>query len=174
MTHLWAILLIVLNTAWLALVVIGLPGNWLMAVSAVLLNWWGPGRAAGSPPMFSTGVLIAIAGLALAGEACEFGAGLAGAKQAGGTRRGALGALIGALAGGIVGTFFIPLLGSLVGACVGAALGAWALELTGGRSQRASLKSGVGAGVGRLAGTLAKLGAGIVIWLIVAVAAFWP
>ena len=112
--------------------------------------------------------------LALAGEACEFGAGLAGAKQAGGTRRGALGALIGALAGGIVGTFFIPLLGSLVGACVGAALGAWALELTGGRSQRASLKSGVGAGVGRLAGTLAKLGAGIVIWLMVAVAAFWP
>ncbi len=173
MEHVWAIALILLNTVWLALVVIGLPGNWLMVVSALLLSWWAPGRPAGSPAMFSLGVLIAIAALALAGEIAEFGAGLVGVRQGGGTRRGALGALVGAIAGGIIGTFFIPLFGSLVGACVGAALGAWALELSGGRSHRASLKSGAAAGVGRLAGTIAKLGAGIAIWLTVGVAAFW-
>jgi hypothetical protein len=39
---------------------------------------------------------------------------------------------------------------------------------------RASVKSGVGAGVGRLAATLMKLVGGAIIWLIVAVAVFWP
>ena len=78
--------------------------------------------------------------------------------------------------GGVIGTFAIPvpLFGSLIGASLGAAAGAWILELSIGRSMDSAVKVGVGAGVGRLGGTIAKLGLGVAIWLILAVAAFWP
>ncbi|MFH1747127.1 MAG: DUF456 family protein [Planctomycetota bacterium] len=71
---------------------------------------------------------------------------------------------------------FIPILilGSLIGTCGGAAIGAWGFELYGGRELRASVKSGVGAGLGRLTGTLGKVVIGAIIWILVAVAAFWP
>jgi hypothetical protein len=106
----------------------------------------------------------------------ELVAGMLGTKATGGSRRGAIGALIGGLAGALAGTFLIPipLLGSLIGACLGAGLGAWGLELSGGREHRAALKAGVGAGVGRFFGTVVKLAAGTLIWLLVAVAALWP
>ncbi len=175
MEYVWAAALVLLNLLWLLLVVLGLPGNWLMVAGAALLCWQ-PGPLAHVPLTFSRWLVISVAALAVIGEIVEFAAGLVGAKKAGGTRRGAWGALGGALVGGVVGTGLIPVpvVGSLIGACLGAALGAWSLELSGGRSHRASLMSGMGAGLGRLAGTLAKLGAGIVIWLIIAVAAFWP
>jgi uncharacterized protein YqgC (DUF456 family) len=174
MDYLIATSLVLLNAVWLILVILGLPGTWLMVVSTVLVAWW---RWDATPaPMFTLGPLIVIAVLALIGELLEFGAGVVGTKVAGGSKRSAVGALVGTLVGGIIGTFAIPvpLLGSLIGACLGAALGAWGVELVGGRPMRESLKSGAGAGVGRLAGTLVKLVAGALIWLVVAVAAFWP
>ena len=176
MVYVLATALILLNALWLSLVVLGLPGTWLMVVSTMLVAWWQLDGGAAGGPMFSGVVLIVIVALALAGELLELFAGAAGSKQAGGSRRGAVGALIGALIGGIVGTIVIPIVvvGSLVGTCGGAAIGAWALELQSGRDMRPSLKAGLGAGVGRLAGTVAKLILGIGIWLIVAVAAFWP
>lgn len=177
MTVAIAILLCVINALWLLLVVLGLPGNWLIVATTVAVAWWrwevdaGAGR-----PMFGLTVLIVIALLALVGEVFEFIAGAVGAEHAGGSRRGATGALLGALVGGIVGTIFIPvlILGSLAGTCGGAAVGAWGFELYGGRRMRASLKSGAGAGLGRLTGTLIKVLIGALIWIVVTVAAFWP
>lgn len=177
MTYLWATLLVLLNTLWLVTVVLGLPGTWLIVVSTVLVAWWQwPDAATDQAGMFSIATLITIVALAALAELAEFLTGVVGSKQAGGTRRGSIGALLGALVGAIVGTFLIPIpvLGSLVGACGGACIGAWGLELAGGRKMKESAKSGVGAGVGTLAGRVIKLAAGIVIWLIVAVAAFWP
>jgi hypothetical protein len=46
--------------------------------------------------------------------------------------------------------------------------------MSGGRDFRASLRAGVGAGVGRAVGTVIKLGVGILLWLIIAIAAFVP
>lgn len=177
MTYVAAAILTVLNAAGLLLVVLGLPGTWLMVAATLLVAWWHGDFGGGSgTAMFATPVLVTIVALAAAGEITEFLAGVAGTKTAGGTRRGAIGALVGTLIGGIVGTFLIPIpvIGSLVGACAGAAIGAWGLELSGGRTMKASVRSGVGAGVGRFAGTVAKLVVGVAIWLIVAVAAFWP
>ena len=175
MTYVLAIILCLVNAAALFLTALGLPGNWLMVVLTGLVAWW-RWDADARGPMFGVTVLIVIGGLALLGEIVEFFAGVAGSKSVGGTRRGAIGALLGALVGGIVGTVAIPIpvLGSVLGACLGAALGAWGFELTGGKSMRFSLKAGAGAGVGRLLGTVAKLALGVAIWLIVAVAAFWP
>jgi uncharacterized protein YqgC (DUF456 family) len=169
--------LVIINAVWLALVVVGLPGNWLMVVTAAGVAWWRWSDA--SPPgdrMFSLWTLGSIAAIALIGEVLELFAGVFGARTTGGTKWGGVGALAGGLIGGIVGTFAIPipLLGSLIGAAAGAGLGAAALECVGGRPVDASIKAGVGAGIGRLAGTLFKFAAGIAIWLIVAVAAFWP
>lgn len=177
MTYLWATLLVLLNTLWLVTVVLGLPGTWLIVVSTALLAWWQwPDEASGQAGMFGIATLITITAIAAIAEIAEFITGVLGSKRAGGTRWGSVGALIGAFVGAIVGTVLIPipLLGSLIGACGGACVGAWGLELAGGRKMRESAKAGVGAGVGTFAGRVIKLVAGIVIWLIVAVAAFWP
>jgi len=172
-----AILLVLLNAVWLVLVVLGLPGTWLMVITTALVAWWQwPAAGSGNPPMIGLGVLAAIVLLAVLAEILELVAGMLGTQATGGTRRGAIGALVGGLVGALAGTFLIPvpLLGSLIGACLGAGVGSWGLELSGGREHGAALKASVGAGVGRLFGTVAKLATGVLIWLIVAVAAFWP
>jgi uncharacterized protein YqgC (DUF456 family) len=177
MLYFWATLLIVLNTLWLATVILGLPGTWLIVASTALLAWWKwPEEGSDQTGMFSIATLIVIVVLAAVAEIAEFVTGAIGSKRAGGTRWGSVGALLGAFVGAIVATFMIPIpvLGSLVGACGGACLGAWGLELAGGRKMHESARAGVGAGVGTFAGRMVKLVAGVVIWLIVAVAAFWP
>ena len=61
-----------------------------------------------------------------------------------------------------------------LGMCGGAGLGAWGMERAIGRPQGESVKAAVGAGLGRLAAAAIKLGIGVVIWLTIAAAAFWP
>lgn len=177
MPILLAILLTLLNALWLALVVFGLPGNWLMVATTAALAWWQWDEAKpASDQMFSVTMLIILAALAAAGEIAELLAGLVGSKTAGGTKWGAAGALAGTIIGAIAGTVMIPIpvLGSILGACGGAALGAALLEIKGGMHLEGALRSGAGAGAGRLVGTLAKLACGVAIWLLSAVAAFWP
>ena len=81
-----------------------------------------------------------------------------------------------AVAGLIAGTALIPIpvLGSLLGACVGAAAGSLIGELAAGRRPRRIWRPSLAAGAGRLIGTLAKLAIGVIIFLEIAVAAFWP
>jgi len=171
MLYIWSIILILLNAVWLLLVFFGLPGNWLIVISACLFAWW---RAEDS--VFSIYTLLTITALAVSGELLEFLAGAGGAKRAGAGWRGSIGALAGAVTGAILGTVLIPipLLGTLIGACVGAGLGAWGLELAGGRKLQDSVHYGIGAGIGELLGITSKFILGTLIWLIVAVAAFWP
>jgi len=171
MLYIWLISLIVLNVVWLVLVLFGLPGNWLIVTSTCLFAWW-----QWEDGVFSIYTLIAIAVLAGLGEMFEFLGGMHGAKRAGASRRGSIAALAGAIAGAIFGTFMIPVLflGTVLGACIGAGLGAWAMEVSRGRKMEESVRCGLGAGLGELLGITAKITAGIIIWLTVAIAAFWP
>lgn len=171
MTWLYAVLLALVNLLWLALTAFGLPGNWLMVLSAAALAWWQ--REAG---MFSPWVLAAAAVLAALGEITEFVSGALGARGGGGTRWGAAGALVGGVAGGLLGTGLIPLpvLGTFLGLCLGAFVGAVGAELATGRRLRGALGAGRGAAVGYGLGVLAKLALGVVIWVVVTIAAFWP
>jgi hypothetical protein len=145
---------------WL-LQLVGLPGNWLIVAAAALYAWLvGPdaSTALGWP------TVMAILVLAVLGEVLEFVAGALGVTTVGGSRRGALLAIVGSVAGGILGLFVglpIPLVGQLVAAIVfggvGALVGAVAGETWKGRDLDASLEVGKAAFIGRLLGTAAKV-----------------
>ncbi|RJP38531.1 MAG: DUF456 domain-containing protein [Phycisphaerales bacterium] len=176
MSLVFAIALCLVNLLSLATVPLGLPGNWVMLAATAGYAWW---RWDASLPVaqqeISPYVLLAAGLLALAGELVEVFAGAAGSRRAGGSKWGALGALVGTVAGAIGGTVFIPIpvMGTVLGAILGAAGGAAVLELTTGRSTREALRSGAGAGAGRFAGLMAKLGCGAAMWLLLTVAVFW-
>ena len=73
MTYLWATLLILLNGAWLLLVVLGLPGNWLKVISTAAIVWWQWGNSEeGGVEMFSIWTLVAIIVIAAVAELAEF------------------------------------------------------------------------------------------------------
>jgi len=171
MLYLWSILLVLVNVVWLALVMFGLPGNWLIVISTCLFAWWRWGDG-----VFSIYTLIAIVVLAIIGELFEFFGGMRGARKSGASWPGSVAALAGAITGAIVGTFFIPILfpGTLLGACIGAGTGAWALEFARGKEPKESARYAVGAGLGEFLGITSKFAIGIIIWFIVAVSAFWP
>ena len=167
-----------LGLVCLLLLVLGLPGTWVLLaiafgielVDAFLL----PGDVAVT---FGWELLAGCGVLALVGEGIEAVAGAAGTKYGGGTRRGMVGAFI----GGIVGALFltgllpIPVLGTLFGAMLGAFLGAFVGEATGpeARGRAHNLRAAFGAAVGKLGGTIAKLAIGVVMWVLL-VRAAWP
>ena len=171
MLYLWSTILVLLNAFCLLMVLFSMPGNWLIITLTCLFAWW-----RWDDGVFSVYTLVAIAILAVLGELIEFLGGAGTAKKAGATWRGSVGALIGAITGALIGTFVIPVpvLGTLIGACIGAGLGTWALELSTGRDTVQSARYGVAAGIGQFLGITGKFVIGIVIWLIVTVAAFWP
>jgi uncharacterized protein YqgC (DUF456 family) len=164
-------ILVALNLLWLMLVLFGLPGNWLMVLTTSLFAWWMWNRRP-----FSGGLLIAIAVLAAAGELIEFLGGAVGARRAGASWRASFVGILGAMVGALVGTVTFPVLfvGTIVGACLGVALAVWLVETSRGEHPELSLQRAVGAGVGEFLGLLSKFAVGVVIWLTIAIAAFWP
>jgi uncharacterized protein YqgC (DUF456 family) len=170
MVNFWIIILLVFNLVWLGLNLFMLPGNWFMVISTCLFAWWQAEHS-----VFSIYTLVIITVLALLGELIEFMAGAGGAKKAGASWLGSLGAIIGAIVGGLAGTVIIPipLVGTLIGACLGAGGGTFLFERLSGKRIEHSLKFGVGAGLGAAVGIISKLSLGGLIWLIVAIAAFY-
>ena len=148
-----------------------LPGNWIMVITTILFAWW-----QWDVQPFSALTLVVIALLAFVGEIIDLFAGIGGARRAGAGGRGAIGALLGAMLGAIVGSFTIPipLIGTLLGACLGAGLLSGLMESRAGKRGDQSIRTGIGAGLGVLIGTTTKIVLGILIWLIIGIAAVWP
>ncbi len=167
MSFLWAILLmVILLIAWV-LTLLGMPGNWVMVVAVALFVLLVPEQSAVA---IGWGVVVALLLLAALGELLEFLAGAIGVTKAGGSKRGAVLALLGSLAGGIIGLFVgvpIPFVGSIVAVVLFAGLGALAGAVLGeqwrGRSLDQSWQIGKAAFWGRLLGTLAKTAIGAVM-----------
>ncbi len=167
------ILVVVCSLGGVVLTLFTLPGIWLAILGAGLVQWWSIATDRGE--IFSWWTLGACVAIGVAAELIELLASAAGAKKAGGTRRGAIGSVIGALVGAIVGSFAIPVpvLGTIVGAAAGAGGGALLLERSGGRKTwTQSTKIGAGAAAGRLVATVIKSGLAGVIAIILSVAAF--
>ena len=166
-----------LGLACLLTIPLSLPGTWILLGLALVVELVdGVYLPAAEPVTFGWGWLTVGAGLGLLGEVIETGAGAAGASWGGATRRGILGAIVGALVGAIALTpvIPIPLVGTLLGALIGTFLGALLGEVTSERQRHPgeTLQAALAAALGRLAGTLGKLGIGVVIWALLVRAAF--
>jgi uncharacterized protein len=180
LTYLVAMLLVLLGAGCMALVLLQLPGGWILLALAVTIEFFVDRYylPAASQPTFQPSVLWGSLALLLVGEVLEFGAGALGAKQGGATRRG----IIGSLVGGMVGAIFltpmipIPVVGTLVGALLGTFLGAVIGETTGSvpSSLQGSIKPAFGATIGRVVGTMSKICVALAVWIVLSVSAFWP
>jgi uncharacterized protein YqgC (DUF456 family) len=147
----------------LVLIVLGLPGLWIMVASAVTYNLIVPGDPIG---WFT---LVAVAVLALVAELLEFTMTGRYARKYGGSRRAGWGAIIGGMIGAFVGVP-VPIVGPIIGAFVGSFCGALVAELTGGASAGDATRVAKGALVGRVMSTVLKIGIGFTIgvWIFVA------
>jgi len=150
----------------IALTVLTLPGIWFAILVAVCCELW-------RGDLYSYYTLGAAVGVGIVAELLEFVASAAGASKAGGTRRGAIGALIGAFVGAILGTPVFPVLGTILGGTVGAGAGALIAERHSGRKTwKESARIGKGAAIGRFSATIIKLVLAVVIALILCIGAF--
>ncbi len=137
----WALSLLLLAVGFLGVWLPAVPGLPLMALGAFVhkllvpgvLSWW------------TVGIFAAVAAL---GFGVDVAATALTSRRAGATKAGVWGAVV----GGLVGLFF-GLPGLLLGPVLGAAAGELVLSR---RSPAAAVKSGVGAAVGVLAGSLGK------------------
>jgi uncharacterized protein YqgC (DUF456 family) len=163
---LYYILLILIAMCALALVAVTLPGLWVMTAAAAIYALLTHERHLG----FKS--LAALFFLSLGAEILEMTAGGAAARKAGGEPRAAIGALLGGIVGGIVGSFVFPLVFTMVGVCLGSFVGAAGFEFLGGGDTGHSLDVGWAAAKGRFVGVMLKLAVGIVMFLLVAIAAF--
>lgn len=149
----------------LILVVLGMPGLWVMVASAVVYNMIVPGDPIGWVTLVAVGVL------ALVAELLEFTLSGRYARKYGGSRRAGWGAILGGIVGAMVG-FPVPIIGPIIGAFVGSFVGALIAELTGGASPGDATRVAKGALIGRVVSTMLKIGIGftIGIWIFVAAA----
>jgi uncharacterized protein len=161
MVYVALILLVAALIAGWLLTLFSLPGNWLIVLAVALFV----GLFPEAPAWGLSWTLIGILGLLAAlGEAMEFLAAAMGATRRGGSKRGAVLAILGSFVGAVLGAGIglpIPLIGSVVGvilgACAGALAGAMLGEAWKGRSFDESWHIGQGAFWGRLLGSIAKI-----------------
>ena len=152
----WVITACLLIAGAIGCVLPVLPGHLIILIAAVAFRLM---RGADSGLVWWTFVILAL--LMAISQTLEIVSGAAGSKWFGGTRWGALGALV----GGIVGMFFMPF-----GLLVGPLVGAFACEIAFAKKQtRPAAISGFGSVVGTLAGMGIKLaiGAIMIIWFFV-------
>lgn len=147
----------------LVLIVLGLPGLWIMVASAVTYNLVVPGDPIGWVTLVIVGVL------ALVAELLEFSLTGKYARKYGGSRRAGWGAILGGIVGAMVG-IPVPIIGSVIGAFVGSFLGALIAEFTGGSSAGDATRVAKGALIGRVVSTALKIGIGFTIgvWIFIA------
>ena len=169
------ILLTLFIVCWL-LNSLSAPGNWLMVICAALYSWLMPAE---SPYAFGWWIVVVLAGLSGMGELLELATSAVGTRKAGGSRKGAILAVVGSFVGSIVGVILglpipIPVVGSLIGALLfagcGAMLGAYLGERWDGKENREAWRIGFTSFCARLVGAFVKLLFGLLMIVVASVA----
>ncbi len=167
----WDILATLLLTlfavgAWAANIV-GLPGNWVAVVSAVVLAYGVAPDRCWSVAWGMAGTMLVVA---IIGELLEFAAGAIGASRLGGSKRGAILALLGSIFGAIAGLFVgtpIPIIGQVLASLLLGGAGAFGGAVIGerwsGKDWDQSIDIGSAAFWGRLLGTVGKVVCGTIV-----------
>ena len=167
-----SILLLLISLAAIALNVVSLPGNWLILAAALAMSIYHGGHR----PHWT--ILVAILVVLLAAELLEFLSGMIGARKFGASKSAAWAAIGGAIFGGLVGIPPLTLvtlgIDHLVAAVAGAFLAAWTVELLKKRPLKQASLAALGAALGRGTGLVAKIGAGILAWVILLLAWLIP
>ena len=148
----------------LILIVLGLPGLWIMVASAVTYNLIVPGDPIGWVTLVIVGVLALVAELLDISLTGRY------ARRYGGSRRAGWGAIIGSIVGAMVG-FPVPIIGPVIGAFIGSFVGALIAEFTGGSSAGDATRVAKGALIGRVVSTVLKIGIGFTVGLWIFIAA---
>jgi uncharacterized protein len=170
-----SVLLLLVNTVGVFLVLMQLPGTWLMLGATVGVAWWRWDGWSGAG-VIGGWTLVVLLVLALVGELVEFLGPAMGAVKEKSSRRAAVLAVVGGVVGAIVGTVvlvFLPVVGTLIGAVVGSGLFSMMGDLWAGRGWEPALRGGKGAAVGRFWGALGKLMIAVAMWVVVAWALVW-
>jgi len=141
----------------LASLVVGLPGTFAIAATA-LVYAWATGYA--GVTWSTVGWLTAMAVLA---EGLEFVSAAAGSAKQKPSRRVAASALLGGIVGGVLGTPFLFGVGSLLGALAGAFAGAALATGAEGHGAAAAMQHGLAALRGRLLGFVVKSAIGVLM-----------
>jgi uncharacterized protein YqgC (DUF456 family) len=142
---LWICVVICVITGLAGLILPALPGSLLIFIGLLLAAWAEDFAYVGA-------VTIAIlAALVILAYVLDFIAGAFGAKHFGASRMAALGAVIGA----VVGIFF-----GFIGVFIGPFIGAFLGELTVQNKFRTAGRAGIGAWIGLVLGTAAKVALG--------------
>lgn len=148
-------LYILVSLAGLVSLAFGLPGTFIILGASVLYGWYGGFSE------ITVRVIIILVVLALAGELIEFLLGILGSKKYESSNRAIAGSIIFGIIGAVMGAPFFFGIGAVIGAFAGAFAGAILMELSQGKKMDEAIKSGWGAFLGRVAGTISKGAVGI-------------
>jgi uncharacterized protein len=167
-----SIILLVIALAAVSLNVVSLPGNWVILAAGLAMSIYHGGHQ----PNWV--VLVAILVVLLGAELIEFLSGMVGARKFGASKAAAWAAIAGAVIGGLVGVPPITLMmlgvDHLFAAVAGAFLAAWMVELLRQRPMKEASLAALGAALGRGTGLAAKIGAGVLAWVILLLAWLVP
>jgi len=145
-----------------------LPGTWLIVAGAAIWSWSEEWK------VISVGLVLALGGLALIGEAVELSASVLTARSAGASRQAAWGGLV----GGILGMFFLsfpmPIVGTLLGAVLGCFIGAAVIEIAVRKRLAHGARVGVFAALGYAVGTAAKVAIALLMSGLLVASTLWP
>jgi uncharacterized protein YqgC (DUF456 family) len=147
--------------------IIGLPGNWILVVAALVT-----GLATGFAKLTVTHFLMCV-GFAVLAEVIESLLGVVIIAKRGGSKLGMLGSIVGGFAGVLLGAGLVPPVGGVILGFIGAFLGAVFGELLHNPDMEIAFRVGFWSFIGRMTAVAAKLSCGCVIFWIL-VTATWP
>lgn len=149
--------------AALFLNVVGLPGNWVLVATALVI------KLVPYFDAFSWFYFFVVLGLAILAEVIESFLGLVVVAKKGGSRWGVLGSFVGGIIGVILGTAVIPPVGSVILGLAGAFAGAVLGEYVNEQKADTALKVGFWSFVGRAMAIMGKVAAGAgIVWILIA------